>query len=174
MALRLAVSEADLLPSDRTVELSFPNYDKLPGEIREPVESVGFHLARARWEPLLHLPPAINVFGDSSLYIVDAPGHLQGHINLLARTGPKKWIYLAGDICHDRRLLTRELAIAEWKSDHGVTCCIHTDRSKAEQTLAAVRDLEVQYGDEVEVILAHDDEWYEKAENKAKFWPGKM
>lgn len=31
------------------------------------------------WEPIGPFPHALDYFGDGSLYIVDAPGHLQGH-----------------------------------------------------------------------------------------------
>jgi hypothetical protein len=56
----------------------------------------------------------MDLFGYGSLYIVNAPGHLPGHLNLLCRTGDRNFVYLAGDSCHDPRLLTGELEIAEW------------------------------------------------------------
>ncbi|KAF3765550.1 hypothetical protein M406DRAFT_60249 [Cryphonectria parasitica EP155] len=94
--------------------------------------------------------------GDGSVYVVDAPGHLPGHVNLLARVGKKRWIYLVGDACHDQRLLTGEKAIAEWTDPEGVFCCIHTDRKEAEATLARIRDLQAaarENGFQLEVLF---------------------
>lgn len=111
--------------------------------------------------------------GDGSIYVVDAPGHLPGHVNLLARLAPKRWIYLVGDACHDRRLLTGEEDIAEWQDAAGRFCCIHTDKQQAEATLARIRDLHAmaeQSGIFLEVILAHAMDWAK--ENPGAFLPG--
>ena len=108
----------------------------------------------------------LDLFQDGSLYVVDAPGHLPGHINLLARTATG-WVYLAGDACHDRRIIRKEKEIGEWYDSHGYRCCIHTDRTKAEETLERIRDLE-ENG--VEVIFAHDVEWENDASNRRRFF----
>jgi glyoxylase-like metal-dependent hydrolase (beta-lactamase superfamily II) len=111
--------------------------------------------------------------GDGSVLVVDAPGHLPGHVNLLARLAPKRWIYLVGDACHERRLLTGEKEIAEWRDSEGRLCCIHADKKAAEATLARIRDLQAaaeQSGFELEVILAHGMDWA-KAHPEA-FLPG--
>ncbi|KAH8667993.1 beta-lactamase-like protein [Tricladium varicosporioides] len=148
--------ESDLLPPERTTELP------------QPV------LSSATWQQLGPLPNAIDVFSDGSLYIVDSPGHLQGHINLLARIGPSKWVYLAGDACHDRRLLRKELEIGTWTNDHGDVCCIHFDRAATEKTIEIIAGLERLTNDQVEVILAHDVEWVKKEDNRERFWPGAL
>lgn len=119
-------------------------------------------------------------FGDGSAYVVDAPGHLPGHVNLLARLAPRRWVWLAGDACHDRRLLTGADAIAEWQDGAGRSCCIHTDKQQAEATLAGIRDLQqaaqelqdgsVGEGFSLEVILAHARDWAEA--NPGAFLPG--
>lgn len=111
--------------------------------------------------------------GDGSIYVVDAPGHLPGHINLLARVGDRRWIYLVGDACHDQRLLTGEKEIAEWTDDAGRFCCIHTNKKEAEATLAKIRDLQAaadKTGVHLEVILAHGMGWAEA--NPGAFLPG--
>lgn len=111
--------------------------------------------------------------GDGSLYVVDAPGHLPGHVNLLARVGRRRWIYLVGDACHDQRLLTGEKDIAEWTDAAGRFCCIHTDKKEAEATLAKIRDLQAaadKTGVHLEVILAHGMGWVEA--NPEAFLPG--
>ncbi len=113
----------------------------------------------------------LDLFGDGTIYLVDAPGHLPGHINVLAHTnhseGGSKWVYLAGDACHDRRIMRREKEIGEWYDSHGYRCCIHADRSRAEETIQRIRDLESRG---VEVILAHDVEWESNEGNKKRFF----
>lgn len=113
--------------------------------------------------------------GDGSIYIVDAPGHLPGHVNLLARLGEKRWIYLVGDACHDERLLTGEKGIAEWQDEAGHFCCIHNDKKQAEATLARIRDLQAaatKSGLDLEVILAHGMDWAKA--NPGAFLPGSI
>lgn len=119
------------------------------------------------WIPHGSLPRVIDIFQDGSVLIVDAPGHLPGHINILARTGPGKYTYLAGDSCHDRRIMRREREIGEWHDENGHICCIHTDKEQAEKTIELILQLE---SEGVEIILAHDVEWEEKSENQARFF----
>ena len=173
--------EADLLPEGRVVEL--PRAETLDpattmhgatnGATGEKDDRSMADLRSARWQPLAIFPQAIDFFRDGSLYLIDAPGHLQGHTNMLARIGPKKWIYLAGDACHDRRILTGEVGIATWENDEGKVCCIHSDVDGTEKTLERIRALGL-VSDEVEVILAHDVDWVEDKANEARFWPGAL
>lgn len=100
--------------------------------------------------------------GDGSIHVVDAPGHLPGHVNLLARVGRERWIFLIADACHDPRLFTGEREIAEWTDAEGRSCCIHTDRKAAEATLAKIRGLQAaakEIGFRLEVILGHGMDW---------------
>lgn len=111
----------------------------------------------------------MDVFQDGSLYIVDAPGHLPGHINLLANTGNGQYVYLAGDACHDRRIMRKEREIGTWADAEGQTCCIHANREQAEETIRRILKLEEQG---IEVIFAHDVEWEQDAKNRSRFWGG--
>jgi glyoxylase-like metal-dependent hydrolase (beta-lactamase superfamily II) len=157
--------ERDLLPEGRTLELS------------NPEETSTHHAASDRtygkvdfnrsWEAHGILRRTLDLFGDGSLFIVDAPGHLAGHINLLARCADGHSVYMAGDACHDRRLLTGEKSIGEWDDAHGQTCCIHADRKQAEETIERIRNLEQQG---VEIIFAHDVEWENDPANKSRFF----
>jgi glyoxylase-like metal-dependent hydrolase (beta-lactamase superfamily II) len=160
--------EADMLDPSRTIQLSSPTGRGVdtpsPVSPRSCTGSVDFSRP---WQPFGTLPSTLDLFGDGSLYIVDAPGHLPGHLNLLARVGLNKWVYLAGDACHDRRILRREREIGEWLDSEGQTCCIHADRAKAEETIQRIRDLE-QKG--VEVIFAHDVEWESDPKNQDRFF----
>jgi glyoxylase-like metal-dependent hydrolase (beta-lactamase superfamily II) len=166
--------EPNLLPNDRTSELVKAGKDVVNGADIINGNGAARRLPNMLWAPLAHFPHAIDVFLDGSLYIIDAPGHLQGHLNVLARTGRTSWIYLAGDACHDRRLLRKEVEIAQWKGEHGQICCIHVDKAEAEATLDRIGALDRMQGHEVEVVLAHDVGWLNKAGNENRFWPGAM
>ncbi|KAJ7175835.1 hypothetical protein C8R46DRAFT_1214296 [Mycena filopes] len=43
---------------------------------------------------------ALDFFGDGSLYLLDVPGHIKGHLCGLARVTPTSFVYLGGDACH--------------------------------------------------------------------------
>ena len=44
--------------------------------------------------------PSYDLFGDSSFYLLDTPGHAIGHISGFARTTASTFVYMGGDICH--------------------------------------------------------------------------
>ncbi|PYH92317.1 hypothetical protein BO71DRAFT_400663 [Aspergillus ellipticus CBS 707.79] len=78
--------EPDLLPPDRTIELCSPGDVSLPDVTShtcsdETPDSIHKFIGRF-WEPLGHLPHTIDVFSDGSLFLVNAPGHLPGHVKL--------------------------------------------------------------------------------------------
>lgn len=159
--------ESDLLPQSRTIELQNPYEPESPRDgAEEPQKSTGPNFNKA-WTSYLHLPRVLDIFNDGSVLIVDAPGHLPGHINILAKTGPMSSVYLAGDACHDRRIMRKEREIGEWHDAEGHICCIHGDKKLAEQTIDRIRKLEQQG---VEVIFAHDIEWEENPKNKGRFF----
>lgn len=164
--------EADLLDLERTVELPDPAGNGGGGGMRDDLTSDSLSLS-GPWEVIDGSPPVLDIFRDGSVYVVDAPGHLPGHVNLLVRVaegdgkGGSRWVYLAGDACHDRRILRGEKEIGEWHDAAGHVCCIHADRSKAEATIGRIRQLE-ENG--VEVIFAHDVEWEADEGNRGRFF----
>ena len=167
--------EKDLLPLERTIEL--PDVDLEPVAQMEKASTTaasgGAGINIPPWQALGDvLPHTIDLFGDGSLYIVHAPGHLPGHINVLARTGQGKLVYLAGDACHDIRLFHGTHKIATWEDDAGKMCCIHVDRVKAEETIGRIKKL--ADGGHVEVVFAHNPDWEEKAKEEGRFWPGTL
>ena len=116
-------------------------------------------------------PRAHDYFGDGSLYIVDAAGHLKGHINILARTSPTgSWIYLGADTAHDVRLLTGEKEVAFMAGPNGKTLCAHANKEEAEEHIRRVGSL--LKIPRVHVLLAHDWEWYEENKGGTAFLPG--
>ncbi|CAN9265770.1 unnamed protein product [Alternaria alternata] len=131
-------------------------------------------------ETLARLPATIDFYGDGSLYIIDAPGHLFGHINVLARIGPKEWVYLGGDCCHDPRILSGEKGIALYDDGKGGLRSVHADTDAAAATVKKIARFLKQgnvkeEGDgqvQVEVVVAHDKGWAEA--NKRRFLPGHL
>lgn len=116
-------------------------------------------------------PRAHDYFGDGSLYIVDAIGHLTGHVNVLARTSSDgAWIYLGGDSAHDIRLITGEREIATLVDPaSGHIRCAHAKKEDAEENLRRIHD--VMKLPRVQVLIAHDREWYEKNRGGSAFPP---
>ncbi|KAE9380697.1 Metallo-hydrolase/oxidoreductase [Stipitochalara longipes BDJ] len=153
----------DELPFDRTYELP-------------PVDTGSKTAAKQqtshKWEKLPGFGlDVVDYFNDGSVYIVDAPGHLFGHVNLLARAGEGRWVYLGGDCCHDVRILRGEKGIALYSDGCGGTRSVHVDTEAARGTIGAIGRLmrEVQG---VEVVVAHDGGWREA--NGGRFLPGTL
>ena len=122
-----------------------------------------------QWQSLSVLPHAVDFFGDGSLWIVDAPGHIHGHVNALLRVAADKWVYLGGDCCHDRRILTGEKGILEYDNGHGTLKSSHAELSKAKATIKNVQKLIETNGEAVEWVVAHDWKWC--SENQHRFFP---
>jgi glyoxylase-like metal-dependent hydrolase (beta-lactamase superfamily II) len=154
--------QRDLLPAGRTVEVVRTKSAEAGGG--EGEQSVG------RWEPLGPFPAAWDVFGDGAVYLLNMPGHLPGHVNLLCRVGPERWVCLAGDTFHDRRLLTGEKEIGMWDDGEGHRLCIHLDPELAVKSIERLRELD-KMGN-VKIVAAHDVGWWE--DNKDKLFPGTM
>ena len=129
------------------------------------------YLDTSDWEPLGPFPRAFDFYGDGSLYLIDAPGHLAGHINVLARTSSDgAWIYLAGDSAHHKNLLTGESEIAMHRGH--INQCAHENKEEAEAHIIRIRALQAL--PRVRVLLAHDEDWYKTNKDGAAFWPGKI
>lgn len=167
------IFDPNLLPRETTKELP-------PTDSQSTIAIAASAQTKHKWTPLFSFPAAADFFGDGSVYIIDAPGHLFGHINLLCRTGPGKWVYLGGDCCHDVRILTGERDVALYDDGHGQLRSVHVDTDRAKDTLRKIRPLlkkgeVVEEGGEkveVEVIVAHDGDW--RANNKDRFLPGTL
>ncbi|KAF2186220.1 hypothetical protein K469DRAFT_664063 [Zopfia rhizophila CBS 207.26] len=159
----------DELPRDRIKEL--------PPARKEDEAKAYSRQTTHQWKPLAQFPAVIDFFGDGSVYIVDAPGHLYGHINLLLRIAPTKWVYLGGDCCHDPRILKGEKGIAMYDDGRGGLRSVHVDTDQAASTIKRISKLlkegkvKQEGGGEVdvEVVLAHDMGWAKR--NRERFWP---
>ena len=150
--------QADLFSKNHSVEM------RSVGSNETVVPEVG----SGRWEKMGDFD-TFDLLGDGSLYVVDAPGHLPGHVSLLCRLGVGKWMFLAGDTAHDTRLLTGEKEVGTWEGEGGRMLCIHLDKAAAEGSIARLRRLKEVEGDGVEIVIAHDPEWATR--NRACFFP---
>ncbi|KAG5352560.1 hypothetical protein C0989_001778 [Termitomyces sp. Mn162] len=137
-----------------------------------PLDRTKF-LSTVDWQPLGPFPHALDFYGDGSLYIIDAAGHLPGHINILARTSADgAWIFLGGDSAHHWDLVTGKGQIAVHEHMHGFSRCAYLDKDATERHLARMRELLRM--DRVRIVLAHDEPWYKINKGGAAFWPGKI
>jgi len=119
------------------------------------------------WTPIGPFPLAHDFFGDGSLYLIDAAGHLPGHLNLLVRnSGTGSWILLAADSMHDARVLTGEKHVAP-NLQFG---CAHVEPEKADAHLQRVKSLLKIPG--VQVVMAHHNGW--ESEHPDEHLPGKI
>lgn len=132
---------------------------------------------KGAWKPLAGFANTLDLYDDGSIYVVDAPGHIYGHVNLLVRIDQDKYVYLGGDCCHDPRILAGEKGFAEYPDSLGVGVrSVHTDTAVARTTLDSIKrfvetDVEIEGRRvEVEVVVAHDAVWAER--HKGHFWPG--
>jgi DNA-binding transcriptional regulator YhcF (GntR family) len=72
-------------------------------------------------------------------------------------------------------LLTGEKQIGTWINDHGHETCIHLDREEAERNIARIRQVVEEAKDvgvTLEVVLAHDSEWFKV--NQHRMYPNKL
>lgn len=183
------VFEPDLLPLERTIELPAPPLALESAKPLPPKSEIGLDTPLIlNWSSRAIAPfeHTMDLFGDGTVIIVNAPGHLPGHINLLVRTSlsPLRYVLLAGDACHDMRLFTGECDIATWTDNRGRHCCIHYDIPRARETIKrlaqAQKDgIEVNVDGklqraEVEVVFAHNWQWEIEARKRNRFWPGQM
>jgi glyoxylase-like metal-dependent hydrolase (beta-lactamase superfamily II) len=105
------------------------------------------------WNPIGPFARSHDFFGDGSLYIIDASGHMPGHINVLTRIDASgKWAYLAGDSAHDIRLITGEREIGHYHDSEGTLCCMHEDEDMAKDHIQRIRSLP----ENVTIWIAHD------------------
>lgn len=176
--------EKNTLDLDRTIELPIPGSET--ARPRGSINTIQLQERAKQWLPLFDkpwqrkevFPHTLDIFGDGSVRVVSAPGHIDGHINLLCRLESGKHVYLAGDAYHDVRLYTGEKEIATWEDEAnpGVLCCMHKNKEEAARTIQMIREATLKPGElnDVEVVIAHDPEWAEKARIQGRFFPGSL
>ncbi|KIW55919.1 hypothetical protein PV05_04627 [Exophiala xenobiotica] len=134
--------EKGALPVDQTIELP-----PVPGSDRKHMAATA--QTDHEWQSISTLPDAVDFFGDGSLWIIDAPGHIHGHVNAI---------------------MTGEKQILEYDNGQGKLKSAHAELSKAKKTIENVQELiQVNGGEVVEWIVAHDWKW--ASENQNRFFP---
>ncbi|TBU41374.1 Metallo-hydrolase/oxidoreductase [Dichomitus squalens] len=153
------------------IETQGPDFEGTIYAVDVPFERTNFlDPSTEEWVPIGPFPRALDFYGDGSLYIVDAPGHVPGHINVLARTSANGgWVFLAGDSAHDWRLLTGEAKVGH----HVRYGCIHEDPGNAQETIERIKAL--AGCPRVRVLLAHDVPFAKQnAKEGSGYWPDKI
>ena len=167
-------NKSKFLISEESKTLFQPGYPEdeesgFSNDLFPPDRTVWLDTKSDEWKPIGPFSRALDFYKDGSLYIVDSPGHLPGHVNVLARTSEDgAWVYLAGDSVHDYRILNGEAEVAL----HPIYGCMHVDKSVAEEHIRRIGVLLRM--ERVRVVLAHDAEWYEENKGGGAFWPGKI
>ena len=120
--------------------INHPHYHELSWETDE-------------WKALGPFERAHDYFGDGSLYLLDTPGHLVGHLGALVKTGNDEWVFMGGDCCHHRSLLVGSRPMSVTLGPAGQNS-FHFDIPAAQSTIAKIRELNMT--GQVFVALAHD------------------
>ncbi|OAP63483.1 hypothetical protein AYL99_02710 [Fonsecaea erecta] len=111
-------------------------------------------LEEASVPPSFAFEEGVDIFGDGSFFILDAPGHMPGHQMALARTGEDEWVVMGGDCCHHRDLLehpSRDISIDVGPNGQPG---FHKDPVSARRTIQRTKAL--HSNPSVFVVLAHD------------------
>ncbi|KIY01375.1 uncharacterized protein Z520_02927 [Fonsecaea multimorphosa CBS 102226] len=108
---------------------------------------------RETWIELGPFERTYDYFGDGSLYLVDTPGHMPGHLGALVHSGPGEWVFTGGDCCHHRSLLMGRRPMSVTVGPNG-TKSFHKDPETAKRTIERVRDLDND--ESFLVALPHD------------------
>ncbi|KAH8821988.1 beta-lactamase-like protein [Xylogone sp. PMI_703] len=143
-----------LLPSDMTRVAELPD------------------LSSPKWKPLGFFSHVLDFFEDGSFYLVNSPGHVEGHINGLVRISPNRFVLLGSDSCHDTRLLDGSCCIATFKHPDGIIKSVHVDDDAAASHIQKLRKMRDLANGQLDIILAHDKSW--ASENSDKFFPRKF
>lgn len=88
-------------------------------------------------------------------------GHVDGHINGLARVGPKRWVLLGSDSCHDTRLLDGTCCISRFEhiDGDGLLKSVHADDEATAKHTGLLRKMRELSLGELEIVLAHHHSW---------------
>ncbi|KAG0640157.1 beta-lactamase-like protein [Tuber brumale] len=124
-------------PESRYLESLFP-------------EGRTLELARGDFKPIEGFAPwdaACDFFGDGSLLLIDAPGHMPGHMIALARV-EGGYLLLGGDSCHC------EAHLKEYVPGGRMGFGMHEDADSARENISKIVEFAKARGD-VRLCLAH-------------------
>lgn len=126
-----------------------------------PVRYLDFSGGHKVLSPLGTFERAIDFYGDGSLYLVEAPGHVAGHLCALARVAPNSFIFLAADTCHNRECYCPGVRLVGPR--------MHTNLEVARDTVCRLTRLNKE-ADNVVVVLAHERE----RQDEMPFFPNEL
>lgn len=102
--------------------------------------------------PLGSFTRVLDLYNDGSFYLLDAPGHLPGHLAALARVSPDSFILLAGDCCHHRQYYTPGVRLVSQEHHH--------DIDVARDTMERLKRMNKERN--VVLVLAHESQRLEE------------
>ncbi|KAI9003404.1 hypothetical protein DFJ74DRAFT_694746 [Hyaloraphidium curvatum] len=134
------------------------------------------HGGGREWKPVGAFDRGIDWYGDGSFWILDAPGHMPGHLVAMARTTagtkdePPTYLIMAGDAAHslclfhpwpspsggDSRCKVGHYGPGFTTSGPDLSQCIHIDLPEAYRTMARLSRMDAEAN--VMVTVAHETE----------------
>ncbi|KAL1620812.1 hypothetical protein SLS56_009479 [Neofusicoccum ribis] len=115
------------------------------------------------WVPFGPFEKAMDFFGDGSLFIIQAPGHMPGNLCAAAHVSGGAWVLLGSDCCHSRKILDGECEIAMFSLPNGQKTSLQADIPAAKDTIERIKKLE-KLG--AHVALAHDAQWIKEGSDQ--------
>ncbi|GME62245.1 uncharacterized protein LTHEOB_4515 [Neofusicoccum parvum] len=115
------------------------------------------------WVPFGPFEKAMDFFGDGSLFIIQAPGHMPGNLCAAAHVSGGAWVLLGSDCCHSRKILDGECEIAIFSLPNGQKTSLQADIPAAKDTIERIKQLE-KLG--AHVALAHDAQWIKEGSDQ--------
>jgi glyoxylase-like metal-dependent hydrolase (beta-lactamase superfamily II) len=150
--------DAEMIAGPGSRAASFPGWPAATGSpfLGSVLEHPRYHELNFEtdiWIPFRPFTRAHDFFGDGSLFLIDTPGHMAGHLGAMALTARDEWVFMGGDCCHHRSLLVGSRPMSVTVGPAGTTC-FHKDPTTAKETIEKIRMLEKRGN--VLVALAHD------------------
>ncbi|KAI0093150.1 beta-lactamase-like protein [Irpex rosettiformis] len=102
--------------------------------------------------PFATFDRAVDFYGDGSVYVVDTPGHFPGHLSLVVRVAPNVFVFLAGDVCHNRECYNPGQRVVSELNNEDLQVARETARKLVKFN---------KESDNTVVILAHEAHWLE-------------
>lgn len=128
-------------------------------ELLDPEKRIGkvreLSLEEDSWHSYGPFEHAFDFFGDGSMMLCNAPGHIPGNLCAIVETQQGK-VCLGGDCGHHMKLVTGEAEIGEWVNEKGERTSMHHSITDARSTLAKLRQLK---SEGVTIALAHDPDF---------------
>lgn len=125
-------------------------------ELLDPEKRIGkvreLSLEHDAWTSCGPFEHAYDFFGDGSLMLCNAPGHIAGNMCAIVETAKGK-VCLGGDCGHHMKLVDHVCDIGQWKKEDGTMTSMHESIDDARATLGKIRQLK---SDGVKIMLAHD------------------